>query len=593
MTFCLHCEGFGVSNYIPFELRVLVNQIDPRLDMGWDIQLKNIFQSTARDICENIHKQILSSKGIYWDQQKKEFSLINKEDFAHLIKVIHHLGMKQLAEKVNSSLTYLEEYQDVEKISDYLEGILSQIEDIDVGENLDLQKFKQKVKQVFIYTAADIIRAKTTLVVPKNVRDLSVKVLKNFILEVYLKKELLGFAFKTIRPYALLNEQEPILSDFLVAEQKVRQLEVIKTSEYIFALAPTTQYSVNLFSVRRFLHEETLVTSSDNVYLNGAFLKRGESDPEKNNHFKWQVSKIVTIEKNVSHQLLELVDSLEKYNTKELRALLFEKLDASGLSTEQIVQQRLWDFEQKLSIYILEKIDAAVIHVMHKDESDYLFVSIRQIMSDILSYFNDFRLLPITMFSNKAHVFLGRLTAYLQLLEKKQQDIFIVSNKEFRQSSRLAMSQPLNELKALCKEGVDEMRNIKLELKNIEKDLGKKSLISRFFSSNKKKNEQINDLKLREYKIKERTYLEIVRIPKKYQNYTVYLEFEALISINSTERHYAFSTGNNWVKRLPLLVQLPEDRSLFNVRGVLTTLEFDLSKVNQKWEDVNAQSLSA
>ena len=64
---------------------------------------------------------------------------------------------------------------------------------------------------------------------------------------------------------------------------------------------------------------------------------------------------------------------------------------------------------------------------------------------------------------------------------------------------------------------------------------------------------------------------------------TVYLEFESLISINDKERHYAFPTGKNWLTRLPILVQLPEDRSLFNLQELYRTMEFDLSKMNQKW----------
>ena len=572
-----------MSAYIPFELRILINQIDPRLDTGWQNKLTTMFNQIEQDICQSIYKQILLPKNIHWDSRNNQFDLIKKTNFVELVGTIRHPGMKQLAEKISFSLEQLKTYTDVEDISDFLESILSQIQNIDVEENLELQQAKQQIKHEFIYSAADVIRAKDTLIIPHNERQLSVEVVKNFILEVYLKKELLGLAFKTIRPYQLLEQNYEILKDFLANEQKTRQLEVVQTSSYIFALAPSTNININPFSVRRFLNEETLMMS-DNLYINGAFLNLSQLN-EENKSFKWQVSRIITIEKQISQQILDLVDQLEKYNTQQLRPLLFNKLEANGLSTDRVVQQRLWDFEQKLSVYILEKLDHALATINHQDEYDYLFISTNQIMADIISYFKDFSTLSSTMFNNKVSLFIGRLTAYLQLLQKKQSDIFSVLKSEVKQQNKNQMSEPINDLKKVCKDAVEETKAVRFEIKDIEKSLEQKSFFSNIFSSVKKKQEKIQELKAQDYQIRENTYLEIVRIPKKYQNLTVYLEFEALISINTKERHYAFSTGDNWVKRLPLLVQLPEDRTLFNARNVLTTLEFDLSQVNQKWSE--------
>ena len=78
-------------------------------------------------------------------------------------------------------------------------------------------------------------------------------------------------------------------------------------------------------------------------------------------------------------------------------------------------------------------------------------------------------------------------------------------------------------------------------------------------------------------------YLDLVKVPKKHDETTVYLEFESLISINQTERHYAFVNGDNGVSALPILIQLPEDKEKFNLQQVSNTLHFDLTKARQKW----------
>ena len=72
----------------------------------------------------------------------------------------------------------------------------------------------------------------------------------------------------------------------------------------------------------------------------------------------------------------------------------------------------------------------------------------------------------------------------------------------------------------------------------------------------------------------------------------MYLEFEALISINHKERHYAFAVGDNGVTHLPLLVQLPEDRGLINLQEIHQNLDFDLKLASQKWSDYDLDNIA-
>ena len=575
-----------MHNYIPFQLRTLVTQIDPLLDMYWEDNLRNIFAKINLTDQENIYQQILQPKNIRWDREQQRFThhLIN--DINSIVEQIPHAGMKTLAQKIVMSLNQLKEYKNVTEVADYLESILNQIDKIDVEDNIELQRLKLTIRKEFIYAVATIIKHKNDLNIANNFRNLTLDCVKCFILEVYLKQQLLGFWFKTLRPRHLKGQSQALFNDFLLKQQKIRQLEVIKTSKYIFALAPSRDLDINPFSIRRFLLEEK-ITFSSNVYLNGAALDLTMMNQETVvTAFAEHISRIITVEKLISQQITDLIDRFELYSVNHLLPLLFQSLDSSGLSAEKVVQQRLWDFEQLLSIHILEPLEDALRNMLqNNDEAEYLFISMRQLLADIISYYKDFQSQPAIMFDQQADNFAARLTAYLTLIAKRKYDIFTVSSNEDWLKALELISEPITELKVICKDALDKSKVLNLEIKEKQRDMKEKenSFFSKLLNKQEKLQSQLIELKQQSTDLKQNAYLEIVRIPKKYPTFTVYLEFESLISINDKERHYAFPTGKNWLTRLPILVQLPEDRSLFNLQELYRTMEFDLSKMNQKW----------
>lgn len=577
-----------MQNYIPYNLRLLITQVDPRLDYKWEDNLVEIFSKLSDEDKDNIDKQILRNKQINWNPDSNTFSFKHISSLDSLKNDTNHAGMKTLIQKIMISLNQLNQYVKVTEIADYLESILKQIDNIDVEENIDLQRTKKRIRMEFIYEAATIIKNKKNLEIPENFKNLSIESLKCFILEVFLKHQLLNFWFKTLRPRQLNDRKESIINQFLKHEQRVRQLEIVQTSMFIYAIAPSRNQDINPFSIRRFLNEEKM-TLSNTVYLNAAIIPiKKLGNVEFENSFKWQVSRIVTIEKQLSTLITDLVDSFELTNSNILLPLLFKPLDSSGFATDKIAQQRLWDFEQQLSLRIFEPLEHALRHlVTNQEEHDFLYVSLRQIMGDINSYYKDFQQQPALMFDNYANLFSARLIAYLTLIEKRKNDLFILQSNEDYQNNLSKLSEPINILRRLAKDSLDTMRTLRMELKEAQNTLKQKenSFLSKFFNKHEKHNEKIETLRRAIYEHREHTYFEIVRIPKKYQTDTVYLEFESLISINDLERHYAFTSGQNWVRRLPILVQLPEDRNLFNIQEIYNTLEFDLSKMNQKWAD--------
>lgn len=577
-----------LHDYIPYELRSAVTQIDPHLDVYWQQALSSIFQQINPEQQKQVYKQILAKKNILWDTQNQSFSVTPLMSLAEQVQSISHPGMRNLGQKLQHALTELDKYQDALEIANFLESVLAQVHKTNVEENLSLQQIKNTLHQAFIYAAAEIINQKTDIKIPSNNRKLTTDMLKCFISEVFLKQQLLSFYFRTLRARQLTRQPHPLLSEFLKHEQHLRQLEVIKTSRYIFALAQSDSKEVNPFSIRRFLHEEHLALS-DNIYLNGVVLDLAYlNDVEHQRFFQWQVGRIVTIEKQIGQHLIDFIYQLEQYNSEQLLPLLFKPLDSSGLGLEKVVETRLIEFEKELSIHILEPIHQALRQrVSHIDECDYLYMSMRQILGDMISYFYDFQSQAAVMFDSQADLFSARLKSYLALHEKRRLQVFARLDREEWLHAHEHMIKPLEELNLVVRSALNQYRENYRHIKESQRDLTKQSqsFLGKLLNKDKKIEDHISQLKDSNVQLRQNTYLDIIRIPKKHPELTSYLEFEALISINQKERHYAFACGDNGVTHLPLLVQLPEDRNLINLTDIYQSLEFDLKLSSQKWSD--------
>ncbi|MBP3220527.1 MAG: hypothetical protein J6M43_00615 [Neisseriaceae bacterium] len=61
------------SDYIPYDLRVRVLQVEPRLDIFWQEYLADLFRDISPQYQENINQQVLRHKNILWDKQTQAF----------------------------------------------------------------------------------------------------------------------------------------------------------------------------------------------------------------------------------------------------------------------------------------------------------------------------------------------------------------------------------------------------------------------------------------------------------------------------------------------------------------------------------------
>lgn len=574
-----------MNNYIPYQLKVLATQIDPNLDIHWQDALQALFSKASPAEWENICQDILQLKKIHWNRKEHTFSYLAKHDFHLLTEEIAYPHIKLLTTRIADSLEKLRKYNNIYDISDYLENILSQIHQIDTEDDFDLQEQKKLILREFIYAAAQIILAKQEIDLPANQRHIDTAVIKTFITEVFLKQQLLKYTFNILRSHQLREEKDHILKYFLYKQQKSRQLDIVKTSKYIFALAPSPESQMNTFSIRRFLQEEKF-EACENIYVNSAILHLDKIEDEAHlEQFQWQVGRIVTIDAQVNHYVSDIVRNIELYTHKTLIPFLMEPLNPSGVFLEKLVEQRLIDFEQKLCTNILEPIADALKHAVHHiDECNYLYISVKQTLDELIRHFTEFQSQPSIIFNKQVILFIARLKSYATLLQKRHSDVFTVFSYDEWKKHHIEALEPTNILKDISISSLQEYKDAFYELKENQRQLKQSSsFLSKLLNKPQKIKDNILKLKQKTSQIKKHAHQEIIRIQRRFPSLTVYLEFESLISVNHKERHYAFPTGDNGITRLPILIQIPEDKASFDLQTICNHLNFDLNLANQKW----------
>lgn len=571
---------------VPYDLRSKLLQIDPSLDLHWQTNLTEIFTQIPENIQQSIQDHFLTPKNIFWNKKTLEFSFDGFKTMVDLSSTLSSAKMRTLAQKIASTFETLKSYQDVIKIADYLETIQSQIDRIDTEDDQNFIRDKQLLRKTFLYDAANIIKT-ITLVVPPNCRHLTVEEIRTFILEIYIKHQILGYWFKTIAPRQLTEFTETIFQNFIIQEQKIRDFEVIETSQSFYIIATIHDFRQNPYSVRRFLMEEEFGIDRS-IYLNGVVLDKKKLEQEAYiQQFKWQVSRIITIQRQVAKQVLDLIEDLNNVTYDVLRPLLNKPLDASGYSVEQVIQDRLLDVENIITIDILQPLSQALrTAIQHSDEFDYSFISMHRLFSEILSLYKEFSFEPIIAFNTQAQTFEYKLISYLKLMEKRRTEIFIpLDNESFAKSHRQSI-EAIKSVKDVIADALDRHKSINLAYSQKKRELENqknKGFFKKLFDKSERLSDELEELRISGVNNRRNAYIDIVKIPKQHDQTSVYLEFESLISINQTERHYAFSNGDNGVSALPILVQLPEDKEKFNLQQVSNILNFDLSKARQKW----------
>ena len=163
--------------------------------------------------------------------------------------------MRSIATKLSQSINWLKDIKDCVQIADYLENALHQIDQIPVDDNLKLQREKMLMRRVYLQDVAKLVR-NIEIEPPKGIRNLTANQVKSFIIEVFIKQQLLGYWFKPLLPRSSELMKHPFFKYWLLKEQSIRRFDIVKTTEFIFIIAPVNNFEHNPYSIRRFLFED-------------------------------------------------------------------------------------------------------------------------------------------------------------------------------------------------------------------------------------------------------------------------------------------------------------------------------------------------
>ena len=552
---------------IPYQIRATLLQMEPSLDANWEELLANIFEGADIDVREEIDRQILKPKEIQWNRVTNSFDYRVTNSLAILKHSFSSERMRSIATKLSHSINWLKSITDPIQIADYLENALHQIDQIPVEDDLKLQREKMMMRRVYLQDVAKLIR---TLEIdpPGGVRGLTPNQIKSFIVEVYIKQQLLGYWFKPLLARSSAMMDHPFFKFWLLKEQSVRRFDIVKTSEYLFIIAPVSNFENNPYSIRRFLFEDFL-DYNEQIFLNGIVLDMSRyTEKGYIDEFTKQVQMMITVQHQVHKDVILIVQEFEELAEKKLIPMLTQTIGTGGGKNSDVVaKQHIRKFESILTNdFLIPLHDALRNHISHLEEYQYLFVSIHRIFSDILAHYKDFKEQPALFFNHTIELFEYQLLAYVKLLEKRKEEIFVPMNIYEWKVMNDRSEQPILSLQKDLTRHITDYRETTLYIGRLKKEQTEVqgSFMKRMMRGDKldKELQQVSHSAIR---IKKQAYLDILSIPKNFRKYSVFIEFESFTATSELERHYAFPCGDNGVTRLPLLVKIPENLEHFNL----------------------------
>lgn len=560
--------------------------VDPVLNDDWHDQICSVLEPLDEQGRARVYSNVIKPKGIEWDEQKSRYVFSGRTELKDLPLKLTTPQLSQLAEKLAKAIQNLRTTRDIMAIADGLEGSLSSIDRFNVEENQTRQKEKQKLREAFLYDFALAAR-QMEFDPPKNQRGLTVDAIKTYIVEVFIKQQLMGYWFSTLPLYELKKDPNAFIAAEVVHECKVRRIDVVRTARYYFLVGPVPRYEQNQYSVRRFLSEDSALGGKV-VYFNSVAIDREQvADPASQQKVVADVKRIVTIERQLSTRIVELVNSFETSQHKYLLPLLFKPIAADGTDIETAVEARLLDYERNVSRLVLGKLPVALTDMAkNQDDFEYLFFGLRTFLMEVLGNVQDFSAQSSAQWSTKGKELEYRIAAYLRLLEKRKPMVFSTdAASAAAMDPNIDPAMPTTELKQIVEECEPALEKLTVRLKEaIAEAAEDMSKTQQFFRGLMGKQKADPDTVRQELTATRRNYfLNIVRIAKRYQKISVYLEFEDIAPADDKVRHYAFPNAELGMAQLPLLIQLPENKDEFDIRTVRKVLEFDLFKAAQKW----------
>lgn len=555
----------------------LLKHIHPVLNHDWADKIPDLLTQLDEDSRRRAYKNILEPKNISLTPNGK-LVFSGRLTLNEAKKLLVSRQIASEIHKLGRIVDNIKKTRNILTIADSLEAGIELINSINTEDNFALQKEKLRLIEAFLYDFAVELR-EHDFDPPPSERGLTVDMIKTYIIEVFIKEKLLNYWFSTLPLRELKQDTHSFVKTTLFDEAKVRRLGVVQTERYFFLIGEVPKFEQDPYSVRRFLLDDNAMGGRF-IYFNIlAVDKHKLNESSYQTKVRQDLTRVITLQRQLTNQVIEFIDSLENCQLQYLLPLLTKPLEADGTNLQTVIEFRLRDYERNLSLLVLGKANRILKEFAQTpDDYEYLFFGLKSFLVELLGDIRDFYYQSSARWSIKSQEMEFKLVSYLRLLEKRKSSIFTADSSHIIEDNPdLDFQKPVNELKKIVDSTAPTIRVIKQELKDAYQKIelaAERNDWQKFWDKclNKKLPDPEKIRKQLEQVAKE-SLVEIVRIPKKYKKTTIYLEFEGLIGIDESVRHYAFPKGEQGISLLPILVRLPEDSRDFDLTTVKEALK--------------------
>ncbi len=554
---------------IPPAITAELQNLDPLLEPNWSRRVLRLFRELDSAQRRHVFNRHLAPKGIRLDKENNRLLFAGRPSLEDIKPTILAPQLGSVMARLSIALTKLKNVCDVAEYADLLEASIGTINSFETHGKLALQKEKLRVRKAFLDDLVRVTR-EADLKLSDNYRGLTPDIVKDYLVEVFLKHQMLGYRFRTLTAEELKIHPHPFINGVIAYEAQVRQCDVAATEKHLFLVGPVKNLKMNPFSARRFVTED-LALGKRAVFFNVAAVPLASLKSEKiTRHIAWSISRIVTLERQICQDIKELVAGFQQARRDTLQPLLRQELPADGTELEKMVATRLTTYEQLLTYNIIGRLPHAINHTAKtSDDHDYLLFYTRDLLLHLASDIRDFSSQLAASQSRAAEELELRLLSYFSLLEKRKDDLFIPQAQKDPTQKQDAR-KPLIEIRSTLEEFEPRIAKLENRIQALEqKATQQKSWLvcklEQLLNSAEKRRKQLDSLYQLNNQAKRKCLVALIRICKTYQELTVFLEFEDIVEVDESIRHYGLSAGAEGVGALPVLLKLWEDASLFDI----------------------------
>ncbi|WLF84669.1 hypothetical protein [Moraxella sp. ZY210820] len=308
-----------------------------------------------------------------------------------------------------------------------------------------------------------------------------------------------------------------------------------------------------------------------------------------------QLQLFFTIPREVSKQAIDFSKKIN-YNLQNHTMPAFEKNLNSKSFFHQPLESRLFELEQSISVYLLQEISYALRHLAKtKDDYTYFYLCTRLFFTNLIVHYNNICNQSTFKLNHQVQNFMNRLLAWNAITEKRHHEIFLYYHDNEYQLQNQKAEKVIYDLFKILETGIEQEIKLQKELQHLyaqEHEIDSMFWLKRIFIKKPNFTRLISETLNKIYKIKQKIYSDIMMMKDIHPSTMLYIEEEQM-SLSSNSHHlYALNMGENGFSRLPILIQLPKDIKLFDMRQVQNNLVNDYNLLNQQWFPITQQDTS-